>query len=75
MDLGATICTPQKPKCVLCPWRERLPRARRQGIAEDLPARQREARRPLRRGVAFWAVRGDGAVLLRRRPRRACSAG
>ncbi len=21
MDLGATICTPRRPRCVLCPWR------------------------------------------------------
>ncbi len=67
MDLGATICTKHKPKCVLCPWREPC-LARRQGIAESLPARRPKAMRPLRRGMAFWAVRGDGAVLLRRRP-------
>jgi A/G-specific adenine glycosylase len=67
MDLGATICTRHKPKCVLCPWREPC-RARRRGVAEALPARRAKAARPLRRGVAFWVVRGDGAVLLRRRP-------
>jgi len=33
-----------------------------------LPARREKAERPLRLGVAFWAVRADGAVLLRRRP-------
>jgi A/G-specific adenine glycosylase len=67
MDLGATICTKHKPKCVLCPWRDPC-LARRQGIADALPARRAKAVRPLRRGMAFWAVRGDGAVLLRRRP-------
>jgi A/G-specific adenine glycosylase len=67
MDLGATICTKHKPKCVLCPWRDPC-LARRQGIADALPARRPKAVRPLRRGMAFWAVRGDGAVLLRRRP-------
>ncbi len=66
MDLGATICTKHRPKCVLCPWRAPC-RARRQGIAENLPARRPKSPRPLRRGVAFWAVRDDGAVLLRRR--------
>ena len=25
MDLGATVCTPRKPRCMLCPWRA-LPR-------------------------------------------------
>jgi A/G-specific adenine glycosylase len=74
MDLGATICTPQKPKCVLCPWREECC-ARTLGIAEDLPARQAKRAKPLRRGVAFWAVRGDGAVLLRKRPAKGLLGG
>ena len=74
MDLGATICSKHKPKCVLCPWREPC-LARRQGIADSLPARRPKAARPLRRGVAFWAVRGDGAVLLRRRPEKGLLGG
>src|SRR5271170_4982919 len=67
MDLGATICTPRRPRCVLCPWRESCV-ARAGGFAEDLPARIEKPERPLRHGVVFWLVRGDGAVLLRRRP-------
>ncbi|HEY3916651.1 MAG TPA: A/G-specific adenine glycosylase [Stellaceae bacterium] len=74
MDLGATICTPAKPKCVLCPWRAEC-RARIAGIAEDLPARPAKRARPLRRGVAFWAVRGDGAVLLRKRAEKGLLGG
>jgi A/G-specific adenine glycosylase len=67
MDLGATVCLPGRPKCMLCPLSEDC-RARAEGIAEDLPARSPKRTRPLRRGVVFWAVRKDGAVLLRRRP-------
>ena len=74
MDLGATICTPKKPKCILCPWREAC-RGRAEGIAERLPARRAKAEKPLRRGVAFWAVRPDGAVLLRRRPEKGLLGG
>ena len=74
MDLGATICTPQKPKCVLCPWRAEC-RARIEGIAEEFPVRQAKRAKPLRRGVAFLAVRGDGAVLLRRRPAKGLLGG
>jgi A/G-specific adenine glycosylase len=74
MDLGATICTPRSPKCVLCPWREPC-RARHEGIAESLPARRAKPEKPTRRGVAFWAVRGDGAVLLRRRPEKGLLGG
>ncbi len=74
MDLGATICTPSKPKCVLCPWRADC-RARKEGIAATLPLRQPKPAKPMRRGVAFWAVRRDGAVLLRRRPARGLLGG
>ena len=67
MDLGATICTPAKPVCGLCPWAQSCA-AYRAGIAEQLPARAEKAERPTRRGVVFWLERDDGAVLLRRRP-------
>jgi A/G-specific adenine glycosylase len=74
MDLGATICTPRKPRCVLCPWASAC-RARAIGIAEELPARRARAARPTRRGVAFVAMRADGAILLRRRPERGLLGG
>jgi A/G-specific adenine glycosylase len=74
MDLGATICVPVAPKCVLCPWRAAC-RGEREGIAADLPARLAPAPRPVRYGVAFWAERADGAVLLRRRPERGLLGG
>jgi A/G-specific adenine glycosylase len=67
MDLGAGICTPRRPRCVLCPWRDCCAAARA-GIADELPARVEKPERPVRHGVAFWLTRGDGAVLLRRRP-------
>jgi A/G-specific adenine glycosylase len=67
MDLGATICVPGRPKCMLCPLGSDC-KGRAVGLAADLPARAAKPGRPLRHGVAFWAVRADGAVLLRRRP-------
>jgi A/G-specific adenine glycosylase len=67
MDLGATICTPHRPRCVLCPWRDCCA-AVAAGLAESLPAQIDKAERPWRYGVAFWLIRPDGAVLLRRRP-------
>ncbi|HLJ62915.1 MAG TPA: NUDIX domain-containing protein, partial [Stellaceae bacterium] len=62
-----TICTPRRPKCILCPWCDAC-RARRDGLIDLLPARVPKRPRPVRHGMAFWVVRGDGAVLLRRRP-------
>ena len=67
MDLGATICTPRRPACGLCPLRPDC-RGYEAGLAETLPYRREKAERPLRRGVAFVAFRPDGAVLLRERP-------
>jgi A/G-specific adenine glycosylase len=67
MDLGATVCTPRAPQCILCPVRA-FCRGRALGLAESLPRRRARTARPTRRGVAFWAVRPDGSVLLRRRP-------
>lgn len=64
MDLGATICVPKKPKCMLCPWKDGCAG---QAIAETLPRKRPKPEKPTRRGVAFWLVRDDGAVLLRRR--------
>jgi A/G-specific adenine glycosylase len=74
MDLGATICTPRRPRCVLCPWHAVCAAAAR-GIAEDLPAHIVKPERPLRYGIAFWITRPDGAVLLRRRPEKGLLGG
>jgi A/G-specific adenine glycosylase len=72
MDLGATICTPRGPKCLLCPWKRDC--AGRDG-AESLPRRAPKPQRPTRRGVAFWITRPDGSVLLRRRPEKGLLGG
>jgi A/G-specific adenine glycosylase len=37
MELGATLCTPQSPQCLLCPV-TKFCQARKLGIAESLPA-------------------------------------
>ncbi len=74
MDLGATICTPTSPKCLLCPWSDRCA-AYARGDAETLPRRAQKKAKPIRHGVAFWIEREDGAVLLRRRPPRGLLGG
>lgn len=74
MDLGATICTPRRPACGLCPLRPDC-RGYASGLAEVLPYREEKPERPLRRGVAFVALRSDGAVLLRERPLRGLLGG
>ncbi|MDE2362767.1 MAG: A/G-specific adenine glycosylase [Hyphomicrobiales bacterium] len=67
MDLGATICTPKRPACALCPLSDDC-LARKTGAADTFPRRAPKPKRPLRRGAAFVAIRADGAILLRTRP-------
>lgn len=66
MDLGATICTPRKPRCILCPLSSACA-ARLAGTEAALPAKKPKAPKPVRRGIAFWAINGNGSVFLRRR--------
>ncbi len=73
-DLGATICTPTSPACVLCPWQEGCA-ARAQGIAAELPRKAPKKARPLRHGAHFWLTDAQGRVLLRRRPPRGLLGG
>ncbi|MBO0752075.1 MAG: A/G-specific adenine glycosylase [Bradyrhizobiaceae bacterium] len=66
MDLGATVCTPRRPACALCPLRAACA-AHRCGAAESFPRRKKKSERLRRRGAAFVAIRADGHVLVRRR--------
>jgi A/G-specific adenine glycosylase len=67
MDLGATICTPKKPACALCPLNRNCA-AHARGDPLAFPVKAPKKPKPTRYGTAFVAVRPDGAVLVRRRP-------
>ena len=74
MDLGATICTPRSPRCLLCPWSD-LCAARQRGIADTLPRKLPKPARPMRHGVAYFLIDRNGAILLRRRAERGLLGG
>ncbi|MGI9475820.1 MAG: A/G-specific adenine glycosylase [Hyphomicrobiaceae bacterium] len=67
MDLGATLCTPKRPSCLVCPLQDDC-EAHALGVAAELPYRAAKRAKPVRRGIAFVAVSESGQVLLRRRP-------
>jgi A/G-specific adenine glycosylase len=67
MDLGATICTPRKPACGLCPFLGHC-LGQKSGQPEAWPRKAPKAGRAMRYGAAFVAIRADGALLVRTRP-------
>jgi len=73
MDLGATVCTPRKPACVLCPWQAPCV-ARRQGTQDLFPRKAPKRAGKPRRGAAFVVLRGD-ELLVRTRPAKGLLGG
>jgi A/G-specific adenine glycosylase len=61
MDLGAVVCTPRTPSCLVCPVRSFCSAAAR-GDAERFPVKSPKAERPVRRGNAFVIVRKERSV-------------
>lgn len=74
MDLGATICTPRKPACGICPVRL-FCAGHESGIAGELPRKTKKTPRPERQGIAYVAQRADGALLVETRPERGLLGG
>ncbi len=74
MDLGSNVCTVKHPLCAQCPLAIQC-RARGLGIAEQLPRKAPKRPRPLKRGAAFVALDGKGAVYLVRRPEKGLLGG
>jgi A/G-specific adenine glycosylase len=73
MDLGATICRPREPDCLVCPLNAGCA-AFATGNPESFPPRATRRERPLSHGIARWIER-DGAVWLVRRPARGMLGG
>ncbi|MEM9542217.1 MAG: A/G-specific adenine glycosylase [Cyanobacteria bacterium P01_E01_bin.42] len=66
MDLGATICTPKNPACLLCPWQQQC-LAYLQGIQSQLP--MKEQTKPLpHKNIGVAVIRDEkGNILIDRR--------
>ncbi|MCG2784130.1 MAG: NUDIX domain-containing protein, partial [Anaerolineae bacterium] len=66
MDLGATVCLPKNPFCLLCPLAE-LCKARALGVQEGRPVMKPKAAVPHKLKAAAVLV-VDGKTLLKQRP-------
>ncbi|MDO9359977.1 MAG: A/G-specific adenine glycosylase [Polaromonas sp.] len=66
MDLGATICTPRQPSCLLCPV-QGLCRGLAGGQPERYPIKTRKLKRSAMSLSLLWLEREDGAIWIERR--------
>ena len=66
-DLGATICTPRRPACALCPWLSACA-GRAAGIQDSLPVKPVKQARGVLHGVHFLLRDAQGRAGARRRP-------
>lgn len=74
MDLGAGICRPKAPMCLLCPISSAC-KAFAQGDAESYPKKAPKKPKPDRRGAAFALVNTKGEMLFERRPEKGLLGG
>ena len=73
MDLGASICTPKKPACSLCPLNEDCA-ARARADQDTFPRKAPKKSGELRRGAAFVVTRGE-ELLVQSRPEKGLLGG
>jgi len=65
MDIGATVCKPREPLCLLCPLAPTCA-GRATGAPQRYPLKRAKAARPHRHGVAYVLTRRGQAALVRR---------
>ena len=74
MDLGASLCRPKNPSCLLCPISECCG-ARQSGRADQFPKKAPKKPKPTRKGAAFALMNAKGEVLFERRPEKGLLGG
>jgi A/G-specific adenine glycosylase len=65
MDLGAGVCLPRRPQCLLCPLAE-VCIARSDGDPERYPVKRRRIRRGSRESALLWLESGETLWLTQR---------
>lgn len=67
MELGALVCTPKSPSCLLCPVQEHC-RAFEEGKEQELPIKTSNKKQKTIPYVALLIRNEDGEVLIQKRP-------
>lgn len=74
MELGATVCTPKAPKCLVCPVRTFCTSAEMEDV-ESYPRKAPKKALPQKRAVAFAVLDKAGTLWLRQRPEKGLLGG
>lgn len=74
MDLGATVCKPRSSSCGICPLSDDC-LAREKKLVAELPKKRPKPAKPVRRGVAYFVMREDNAILMETRPEKGLLGG
>lgn len=67
MDIGATICSPQKPACLICPLQEHCV-AYREGLTQHLPVKKKTLKRTTRYFYFYLVQNKNEELAIQRRP-------
>lgn len=66
MELGALVCTPKSPTCLLCPINEHC-RAYKEGIEEQLPVKTKKAKQKKKKYKAILIKNSTGKIVIEKR--------
>ena len=67
MELGATVCAPRSPQCLICPVAA-FCQARAAGVQDRIPPPKRAVETPLVERDVYRIADADGRLLVERRP-------
>ena len=71
MDLGANVCIPKAPRCMICPIANGCI-ARKQGRQTDFPVKAAKKARPQRYGGVYFIRNEKDEMLFHRREEKGC---
>lgn len=66
MEMGAVMCTPKNPKCLICPVRETC-RGFSQGIAQELPRKMKKKAQRVENRAVLLVFCGDRVLIVKRK--------
>ncbi|MBM7553844.1 A/G-specific adenine glycosylase [Thalassobacillus pellis] len=67
MELGAIVCTPKKPSCLLCPVQSHC-KAYQQGMEDELPIKSKSKKQKRIPYTGVLVTNQEGKVLIQKRP-------